>query len=275
MDGQCGGSGRYLGEEREHPPDPDAPLFNSLPNGVGELTAALAARLADDDGVTVRRGLRVTGAVPGRSGPSVALSDGTTVETGGLVLATPAPTAADIVAGAAPAAHAYLARIESASVVLVTLALRREDVEHPLDSSGLLVPRPEGRLMTACSFASSKWPHWAADDRVVLRVSAGRHRDERAMALDDDALVEALLAEVVELLGVSGVVLEWRVSRWPDAFPQYAPGHLRRLALAEEELARALPGVELAGMSYRGIGIPACIRQAGEAATRLLARAAA
>lgn len=262
-------------QRREHPPDPDAPVFNSLPDGVTELTGALAARLATDDGVEIRRGTPVRAIEPAPGGPAVVLSDGTTIHSTGVVLATPAPVAAEVVAGAAPAAHAYLARIEAASVVLVTMAFRRDDVAHPLDGSGLLVPRPEGRLMTACSFGSSKWPHWAGEGRVVLRASAGRHHDDRAMALDDDELVEWLLAEVVELLGVSGDLLEWRVSRWPDAFPQYTPGHLRRLALAEEELGRRLPGVELAGMSYRGIGIPACIHHASEAAARLVARAAA
>jgi oxygen-dependent protoporphyrinogen oxidase len=166
--------------------------------------------------------------------------------------------------------------VESASVVLVTLAFRRDAVAHPLDTSGLLVPRPEGHLMTACSFGSSKWPHWSPDpERVVLRASAGRYGDERALELDDDELVEALLAELAQLLGVSGDVLEWRVSRWPRSFPQYAPGHAGRLAAAEDALARDLPGVLLAGASHRGIGIPACIRQGWLAADRLTAQAAA
>jgi oxygen-dependent protoporphyrinogen oxidase len=129
--------------------------------------------------------------------------------------------------------------------------------------------------MTACSFGSSKWPHWTADpDRVVLRVSAGRHRDERAMALDDDELVDVLLGELADLLGVAGPLLEWRVSRWPASFPQYAPGHLRRVAAATEELDRRLPTVALAGAAYRGIGIPACIRQGRDAARRVLDRLA-
>jgi len=95
-------------------------------------------------------------------------------------------------ASASPRARPYLRQVESASVVLVTFAFRRDAVAHPLDTSGLLVPRPEGRLMTACSFGSSKWPHWSLDpERVVLRASAGRHGDERALALDDDELAGA------------------------------------------------------------------------------------
>ena len=66
-----------------------------------------------------------------------------------------------------------------------------------------------------------------------------------------------------------------RVSRWPRSFPQYRPGHLARIDAAERELAARAPHLALAGAGYRGLGIPACIRQGQAAArtvmTRLLA----
>jgi oxygen-dependent protoporphyrinogen oxidase len=61
------------------------------------------------------------------------------------------------------------------------------------------------------------------------------------------------------------------VTRWVDAFPQYAVGHRARLDSAERQLRRTLPSVALAGAGYRGIGIPACIQQGQDAAHRLLA----
>ena len=47
--------------------------------------------------------------------------------------------------------------------------------------------------------------------------------------------------------------------RWTDAFPQYRPGHLDRVAATEAALAAADPRVALAGMHLRGVGIPACV----------------
>jgi len=263
-------------QRREQPADPAAPVFHSLRRGMGQLVSALEDELFRSPHVEIHRTTRVSELAPRAGGTEVTLSDGRVLDADGVVLAVPAGPAADAVASASPRARPYLRQVESASVVLVTFAFRRDAVAHPLDTSGLLVPRPEGRLMTACSFGSSKWPHWSLDpERVVLRASAGRHGDERALALDDDELVEALLGELAELLGVSGDVLQWRVSRWPRSFPQYAPGHAGRLAAAEDALARDLPGVLLAGASHRGIGIPACIRQGWQAADRLTAQAAA
>ena len=266
-------------QRRQHPSDPADPVFLGLPHGMEQLVAALTAELARAADTEVARSTSLQSlelaSTDGHGGLRLGLSDGRLLTADGLVLATPAHVAGELLAGSAPAARPYLAPMERASVVLVTMAFDRRQVAHPLDTSGVLVPVPEGRLMTACSFGSSKWPHWTADpDRVVLRVSAGRHRDERAMALDDDELVDVLLGELADLLGVAGPLLEWRVSRWPASFPQYAPGHLRRVAAATEELDRRLPTVALAGAAYRGIGIPACIRQGRDAARRVLDRLA-
>ena len=146
-------------------------------------------------------------------------------------------------------------------------------MRHALDASGLLVPRTEGRLLTACSFASTKWAHLGHADpsTVVLRASAGRAGDDRAIGLDDDALLAGLLADLDDLLGLDGDPVEVRISRWRNGFPQYEPGHLGRIAAVEADLAAHLPGVRVAGASLHGIGIPACIRSGRAAAASLAA----
>ena len=67
--------------------------------------------------------------------------------------------------------------------------------------------------------------------------------------------------------------LDVRVGRWERAFPQYAPGHLSRVAAVESELAdlsdRDGAGMVLAGAALRGVGVPACIRS-GELAAEAL-----
>jgi oxygen-dependent protoporphyrinogen oxidase len=124
--------------------------------------------------------------------------------------------------------------------------------------------------MTACSWASAKWAHLGADGVVRLRVSAGRVDDPRALAMDDGEVVERLRVELAAAVGVEADPVDVQVARWPDGFPQYAPGHLDRIAGAHEALARALPGVALAGAALGGVGLPACIGSGRAAATRVL-----
>jgi oxygen-dependent protoporphyrinogen oxidase len=190
-----------------------------------------------------------------------------------VVLAVPAATAAELLKPVSPEAAAGLGTIRTASVALATLAYPAA-LPVPDHASGFLVPRGEGRLMTACSFASRKWPHWSDPDTVLLRVSAGRAGDDRPFELDDEGLVERFDAEVAAALRSNLSPFAWRVSRWPGAFPQYAVGHLRHLATIDAELRRTAPHVALAGASYRGSGIPACIASGRRAAALLVAPSA-
>jgi oxygen-dependent protoporphyrinogen oxidase len=58
-----------------------------------------------------------------------------------------------------------------------------------------------------------------------------------------------------------------RVQRWPDAMPQYGPGHRDVVA----ELRAGLPPtVAVAGSYLDGIGVPACIAAAGRAVSSVI-----
>lgn len=257
---------RGLRSQRRDGPAVDGPIFHGFPNGMAHLVDTLATRLR---GVEIRTGTTVTAIGDAPRGLAVTTTGGTDTFDA-VVLAAPAHAAGPMVASASPATSRLMADIPFASVTLVTMGLRRSDVGHRLDGSGVLIPAQEGWLATAASWGSSKWPHWAEDDRVVLRISSGRDGDERAMGLDDDVLVDSLLQEMATLLDIRGELLEWRVSRWPRSFAQYRPGHGRVVTEIEAQLRRDLPGLFVTGASYRGIGIPAVVRQAGETATAVL-----
>jgi len=229
------------------------PAFAAPAGGPDRLVAALVERLR-----AAGAELATGAAVDELPGP------------GPVVLAVPAGTAADLVGAASPEASAGLRAVEHASVVLVALAYRVAALPRPPAGTGFLVPAAEGRLLTACSFGSAKWPAWADQDHLVLRASAGRAGDGRALALDDGELVERLHGELAAALGLREAPVDSVVARWPGAFPQYTVGHLGRLAAVEAALAADRPGVALAGASYRGVGIPACIAQGRAAARRAL-----
>jgi oxygen-dependent protoporphyrinogen oxidase len=243
---------------RAQPPAVPGPVFFCPVGGMGALADALLAALA------ARR-------VDVRLGSSVSELDD--VDADAVVLAVPAPIAAPLLHADVPAAAAGLAEIDHASVVVVTFSFPRAGVRHELDGSGFLVPRTEGLLLTAASWATSKWAHLAGDDgRIVVRASAGRSGEERIASLDDDQLVAQLRGDLALTMGAEVEPDEVRVSRWPRGFPQYAPGHLDRVAAIEATLAEEMPRVVVTGAMLRGIGVPACIREGRAAATTLLAR---
>ena len=107
---------------------------------------------------------------------------------------------------------------------------------------------------------------------MLLRVFVGGALQPELAELDDDALTAMVLAELEELLGVSGSPIESLVVRWPRTTPQYHLGHNERLQAIERSL-EATPGLFIAGNAYRGVGIPQCIRSGWQAADRICPRA--
>ncbi|MBV8979773.1 MAG: protoporphyrinogen oxidase [Acidimicrobiia bacterium] len=251
------------GERRKAPPS-DVPLFLGLRGGMERLTSTLAAK------VDVSLSTGVDGVERTDAGRLVVnVHDGAPIETDAVVLAVPASAAAAMVRGASAKAAAELAQTRFASVAVATLAYRPDDMVHPLNGSGFLVPRVDGRLLTACTWFSSKWPDVRPGGLTLLRCSAGRDGDERIADLDDGDLIARLHAEAADALGLQAAPVEAIVARWPNAFPQYDVGHLGRVDAAERALARELPGTTLVGASYRGVGIASCVRQAKEMARRI------
>ncbi|PZS23545.1 MAG: protoporphyrinogen oxidase [Acidimicrobiales bacterium] len=243
------------------------PVFWSLASGLGTLVERLRVELSRR-GVELRMGTAVQSL--DRVGDRWRVrTPGGAVDADAVVLAVPSPVAARLVAPHAAGAAAELEGIDYASVVVTSLVYPNSGVRHPLDGSGFLVPRTEGRLMTACTWSSSKWPHLARPGRVLLRVSAGRWGDDRALAMGDGTLIDRLHTELAAALGLHARPLAVRVTRWPHAFPQYRVGHLERVARIEAGLAE-LPGLAVAGAAYRGVGLPACVSQGRRAAEAVL-----
>ncbi len=247
----------------------DSPVFLAPRGGVARLVDALAERL----GERLRCGAPVSGLEPDGADWRLATGDGggsaahrLPVLADRVVLATPAYVTACLLASPAPEVAAFLSGIGYASVALTVLVVPREGIDHPLDGSGFLVPQSSGRLLTACSWMTSKWAHLGVDpSTVILRASAGRAGDERALAATNDELVAALVDDLQDTMGLHAAPTAIRVTRWERSFPQPRPGHLEALASAERALAERAPGLTMAGAWELGVGIPACIRAADRA----------
>jgi len=187
----------------------------------------------------------------------------------GVVLACPARVASGLLAAIEADVASTLAKVPTADVALVTLAVPAEGWPARVRNlSGYLVPKPQQRLVTAVSFGSQKWAHWAREGDVILRVSLGRD-GLPALHLSDDELLADVVDELNGHLAIDLQPTTVRVSRWPNAFPQYRPHHGATIAAAERRLPA---GIALAGASYHGIGIPACVQSGRQAVGALLRR---
>jgi oxygen-dependent protoporphyrinogen oxidase len=244
------------------------PVFAGIRGGVGRLPGAVAADIGGR-GAVLRAGVALRTLRRTPEGWLGELSDGSAVEADMVVLAVPAFVAAALLSDPAPAAAAGLSEIEYASMAIATFAFHRSAFAIVPPGSGFLVPPVDGRAIKAATFSSVKWPWLAhhAGDLVVLRASLGRQGEAEILGRDDDEVAKAALGDLAEAVGLTAAPVDRHVQRWTDALPQYAVGHLERVA----RIRAALPsGLAVAGAAYDGVGIPACIASAGNAVRTLI-----
>lgn len=238
----------------------DAPVFSTPLRGVGAMIATLEQRVVSL-GVRVKTNNTVSNIE--RIGHTYYVTtQHDRIEADTVILASPAAHTAKFVTSLNADVANSLSKWDHADVILVTLSVPRDQWSNTVTGSGYLVPKPDQRWVTAVSFGSNKWAHWNNENNdMILRASLGRDGVE-VMHLSDDDVVNLVLADLTLHLGRDIAPRETRITRWRDAFPQYRPHHFSTLTRIEKTLNTECPGVFLAGASYRGIGIPACVQQA-------------
>ena len=249
------------------------PVFGALVGGYAVLLDALRTAA----GVDLEIASPVTDLTPSAGGWMLGVDGaGDRPSYDGVILAVPAWRAGDLLERSVPDLSAPLREVRRASSVVVSIALAPGTVlpEH----SGVLVGTGESLRAKAFTFSSQKWAHLSGGDLPVsVRASFGRFGapvpDEITEPGVDARLRRDALEDLDEVCRAAGVppvssrVVDVYVQRWDEGLPVYAPGHL---AAMTQVLAARPPRLALAGSSYAGVGVPACIGRAGRAVAELL-----
>jgi oxygen-dependent protoporphyrinogen oxidase len=242
-------------------------VLTSFREGIQYLTDALTASL----GEVVKPGKEVQRVNPGKSVPwRVACGDGSEYEADSVIIASPAYAAAGMLSAHDDGVSAVLAQIPYASMTVVCFGYEREQVSHPLDGFGYLIPKKEGRSILGTLWDSSMFENRAPLGKVLLRSMMGGACFPGHVKLSDDEVVLRVRRDLQDVMGISAEPSFIRIFRHPRAIPQYTVGHAVKLKALEERLT-ALPGLVLTGNSYRGIGLNDCVAAAQRASDEVLA----
>ena len=244
------------------------PMFMSLRGGLQRLSDALVARLPQG---SLRTGCCVLSVTFDENRYTLHLADGATILADNLVFATPSYVTADLVQQIDPALASRLRAIRYVSTATVSLGYRRSEIAHPMQGAGFIVPKSEGRGITACSWTSTKFNNRAPGDCVLLRVFIGGALSEDLAEQSESALIELARKELRTIMGITASPVLAKAYRWPRANPQYELGHAERITEIEHALTD-FPGLYLAGAAYRGSGIPDCIQSGMKAAKSIADR---
>ncbi len=246
-------------------------LFRGPAGGFGELVSALHDRLATTCCFRLETAIESVA----RSGDRwcvVPMATGQVpIECDGVILATPARVAGGLLGGTEfGELTSELGGIEAASSAIVTMGIARADLQLDFSGFGIIYPHVDGGQVIAISFASNKFTGRAPEGKLLLRVFIGGALQGELVDLSDEELVKIAIGQLDRSLGYEGTPEFTRVVRWKDSMPQYHLGHVAKVDRIEG-LVGEVDGLELAGKSYRGVGIPACVQSGVAAAQRVMA----
>ena len=242
--------------------------FVTLRDGLSQLVETLAARLPDGC-VHFNTPIRSVTSTPDHRWSVSPVGGDALPPFDGVIVALPAPRAAQVLADADAALSGELASIPYASSAVAVLVYGREQISNPLDGFGMVVPSVEGRPIVAASYSSVKFPGRAPEGQVVIRVFVGGALQAELLEKSDPEILSLAERELADILGISGEPWRAELVRWNEKMPQYHVGHLQLVDRIGGLVAQHR-GLELAGNAYRGVGIPQCVKSGDGAARRLV-----
>jgi oxygen-dependent protoporphyrinogen oxidase len=261
------------GLNRMQPAQPnldELPPFVSFANGMETLTDFIVAQIKGVEIVMNRPVKSLTQDVSAGDW-SIKTKEQGDITAKAIIVTTPANVNAHLLKNADIQLAQAMGEIPFTGTVLVNVGINESDLELP-EGYGYVIPRVEQRNVLACTWSSEKWPNRAPLGKRLVRVYIGRYGQDDVCAMSDEGLIEIARQELIKTLGLAddAKLLFNKVHRWPAGLPQYNLGHQERLAVIEERL-KHVPRLAIAGASYRGVGIPDCIKSADSAVAKILA----
>ena len=241
--------------------------FRSFPGGMVELFDALVQNIGSSN---VRTTCAVKRMIQNSDrGWTLELANGETQQFDAVLVALGAPQAAKLLSPIDSQVAGQLEQIPYASSAIALLGVAKEQLEHPADAFGVVVPEIEQRQIIAASFASRKFPDRAPEGHHLIRVFMGGAMHQDMLQHSDERLIEIAIDEMRSMLGLKGDPVLQQIRRWNNAMPQYHVGHCELRDEIDSAIDR-IPNLELAGNGLHGVGIAFCVRTARAAANRLV-----
>ncbi|WP_400245107.1 protoporphyrinogen oxidase [Niallia sp. JL1B1071] len=247
---------RGLGKNKEIFQSAANKKFISFKKGLSTIINRLEEVLTD---VTILKGIAVAGMEKVDDQYKIQLSNGEQQIVDTVVLSTPHDVTQRILNK--EELNPIFGKLKNSSNITLYLSYDIPDEELPKDGTGFIVAEDSDIVCNACTWTSRKWKHTSKNNQLLLRLFYKKTNPayERLNALSDEELVEEAKKDIESSLGITSEPKRYEVTKWTDAMPVYALEHKQAVETLTRNLADLYPNVYLAGCSYFGVGIAACM----------------
>ena len=154
-----------------------------------------------------------------------------------------------------------LLKFTNASAITMYLGFDVPDLVLPADGTGFIVSHNSDLVCNASTWTSRKWKHTSANGNLLIRLfyKNNNPRYEELVSMSKEELTQVALNDVRLSLNIEEKPIVVNVEKWIDAMPRYDLAHNEALQVVLAELESKYPNLFIAGCSYFGVGIGACI----------------
>ncbi|QKX50594.1 protoporphyrinogen oxidase [Planococcus glaciei] len=242
--------------------------FISFDGGMAVLIDRLEEKL---DEATIIKGVATEAVVKAEDGYEVKMADGRSVLADYVILATPHEAAESLLKE--KALEPEFGQLLNSSLISVYFGFDLPDAQLPADGTGFIVSQDTDLLCNACTWTSRKWSHTSRNGNLLVRLfyKSSNPSYSRLKDLSESELAEAALTDIQKSLGIDAKPVSIEVTGWKNLMPNYTMQHKTAVSALEEKMAELVPNIKLAGASFYGVGIGACIQNGKDLAMEIAA----
>ncbi|MFJ7891182.1 protoporphyrinogen oxidase [Lysinibacillus xylanilyticus] len=231
--------------------------FISFKNGLSSLIDRLEETLTD---VEIIKGIATTSVKKQENQYSVTLANGKMIEANHVVLALPNESVQSLLQD--ESLNYYFEQFNTASAITIYLGFDVPDNRLPADGTGYIVSHNSDVICNAATWTSRKWKHTSAEGKLLVRLfyKSINPEYERLRMMTDEELAAVALEDVRKSFGIEERPTVVGVTKWIDQMPKYDLAHREALQGLLQDLEKNYPNLSIAGCSYFGVGIGACIQ---------------
>ncbi|APH03951.1 protoporphyrinogen oxidase [Bacillus weihaiensis] len=241
--------------------------FLSFKNGLSHMIDVLEEKLTEAD---IYKGMKTVRIDKKASQYEITVENGETITTDYLVLTTPHDVTKNLLTD--DDLNDEFNKLKNSSLISIYLGFHLPDKELPADGTGFIVTENSDLHCNACTWTSKKWAHTSSKQNLLVRLfyKSTNPVFEDLKKMNEQQLIQTALKDIEKSLHITSKPTSVTVTPWNDLMPTYHLGHQHAVKALNDKLSKSYPHLYLAGASYFGVGIAACIKNGKETAEKII-----
>ncbi|WLR51719.1 protoporphyrinogen oxidase [Bacillus tianshenii] len=238
--------------------------FLSFENGLSTIINKLEDKLTE---ASIFKGTQTTNVTKKADKYEISFADHDPIEADYVVLAVPHDVAQTLLTN--DELDNDFNKLSNSSIITLYLGFDLPDEQLPADGTGFIVSENSDVTCNACTWTSRKWAHTSSKRKLLVRLFYKNSNPayEELVAMNEEELTQVALKDIEKSLGIKEHAPEVvEVTPWTNLMPNYHLEHGQAVHALNDKLVELYPDVILAGASYYGVGIGACIENGTDTA---------